>query len=159
MGASVVVRHGGLCTSGLHSSTTDAVVSVSGPGWWFERSTLPMKWVHWLVQNRAGRLFSDVALKTRIVPGGWDPVPESPMELAHRIAPVPLLVVHGDADKFFPVGHAEALYAAAGEPRNLWIEPGFGHAEAAAGPELIARIGRWVTQGAPSGRTVEEAGR
>ena len=32
MGASVVVRHGGLCASGAHSSTTDAVVSVSGPG-------------------------------------------------------------------------------------------------------------------------------
>jgi pimeloyl-ACP methyl ester carboxylesterase len=145
MGASVVVRHGGLCASGVHSSTTDAVVSVSGPGWWFERSTLPMKWIHWLVQNPVGRLVSDVALKTRILPDGWDPVPESPVELAHRIAPVPLLVVHGDADRFFPVGHAEALYAAAKDPRQLWIEPGFGHAEAAAGVELIGRIARWVT--------------
>ena len=149
MGASVVVRHGGLCASGAHSSTTDAVVSVSGPGWWFERSTLPMKWVHWLILNPMGRLVSDAVLKTRVLPNGWDPVPESPVELAPNIAPVPLLVVHGDADRFFPLGHAEALYAAAKEPRSLWIEAGFGHAEAAADVRLVRRIGRWVTEESP----------
>ncbi|GAA2012505.1 alpha/beta fold hydrolase [Catenulispora yoronensis] len=145
MGASVVVRHGGLCGSGVGpGSPTDAVVSVSGPGWWYERSTRPMRMVHWLVERRAGRLVSAVVLKTRILPDGWNPVPESPVELVERIAPVPLLVVHGDADRYFPVAHAEALYAAAGEPRELWIEPGFGHAEAAADEDLIGRIGQWV---------------
>lgn len=150
MGASVAVRHAGLCGSGVGpGSATDAVVSVSGPGWWFERSTRAMKLVHWLVEHPVGRAVSGMALKTRILPGGWNPVPESPVELVSRIAPVPLLVVHGDADRYFPVGHAEALYAAAGEPRELWIEPGFGHAEAAAaraaaGREMIGRIGRWV---------------
>jgi len=57
--------------------------------------------------------------------------------------------VHGDADRYFPLGHAEALYAAAGEPRELWVEPGFGHAEAAAareeaGREMVGRIGQGV---------------
>ena len=33
------------------------------------------------------------------------------------------------------------LYAAAAEPKELWIEPGFGHAENAASPELVERIG------------------
>lgn len=156
MGASVVVRHAGLCGSGVGlGSATDAVVSVSGPGWWFERSTRPMKLVHFLVEHPLGRMVSAWHLKTRILPGGWDPVPESPVELVGRIAPVPLLVVHGDADKFFPLGHAEALYAAAGEPRELWVEPGFGHAEAAAareaaGLEMVGRIGRWV-RGLPVG--------
>jgi fermentation-respiration switch protein FrsA (DUF1100 family) len=150
MGASVVVRHGGLCGSGVgQGSATDAVVSVSGPGWWFERSTRPMKLVHFLVQHPVGRMVSAWHLKTRILPNGWNPVPESPVELVGRIAPVPLLVVHGDADKYFPLGHAQALYAAAGEPRELWVEPGFGHAEAAAareeaGREMVGRIGRWV---------------
>ena len=150
MGASVVVRHGGLCGSGVGpGSATDAVVSVSGPGWWFERSTRPMKLVHFLVQHPVGRMVSAWHLKTRILPNGWNPVPESPVELVGRIAPVPLLVVHGDADRYFPLGHAEALYAAAGEPRELWVEPGFGHAEAAAareeaGREMVDRIGRWV---------------
>jgi pimeloyl-ACP methyl ester carboxylesterase len=146
MGASVVVRHGALSAVGGrgHSSTTDAVVSVSGPGWWFERSTTPMKWIHWLVEHPVGRLVSSVKFKTRILASGWDPVPESPMEMAGRIAPVPLLVVHGDADKFFPVAHAHALYDAAEEPRQLWIERGFGHAEASAGIDLVTRIGKWV---------------
>lgn len=150
MGASVVVRHAGLCGSGVGpGSATDAVVSVSGPGWWFERSTRPMRLVHFLVEHPVGRMVSAWKLKTRILPGGWNPVPESPVELVGRIAPVPLLVVHGDADKYFPLGHAEALYAAAGEPRELWVEPGFGHAEAAAaraaaGLEMVGRIGRWV---------------
>jgi pimeloyl-ACP methyl ester carboxylesterase len=140
-----VVRHGGLGGTGAAAgSVPDAVVSVSGPGWWYERSTRPMRMVHWLVEKRTGRWVSSVALKTRILPNGWDPVPESPVELVARIAPVPLLVVHGDADKYFPLGHAQALYAAAGEPRELWIETGFGHAEAAADADLVNRIGRWV---------------
>ncbi|NUP47034.1 MAG: alpha/beta fold hydrolase [Catenulispora sp.] len=157
MGASVVVRHGGLCgTDAGPGSVTDAVVSVSGPAWWYERSTRPMKLVHWLVERRAGRLVSTVAFKTRILPGGWNPVPQSPVELAARIAPVPLLVVHGDADKYFPLGHAEALYAAAGEPRELWIEAGFGHAEVAIGADLVGRIGRWVRALPAAGGLEEE---
>jgi len=42
------------------------------------------------------------------------------------------------------VEHGEALYAAAAEPKELWIEPGFGHAENAATPELLARIADWL---------------
>jgi fermentation-respiration switch protein FrsA (DUF1100 family) len=163
MGASVVVRHGGLCASAGPGAAADAVVSVSGPGWWFERSTVPMRWIHWLVQHPVGRAVSGVAFRTRIQKGGWKPVPESPAEVVHRIAPVPLLVVHGDADRFFPVGHAEALYLAAREPRQLWIEKGFGHAEAATGEELAERIARWVLEqsGASddgSGQTFPEEG-
>ena len=67
-------------------------------------------------------------------------MPEAPHEVAGPIAPIPLLVVHGDADPYFPVEHAEQLYAAAAEPKELWVEPGFGHAENAASPELLNRI-------------------
>jgi len=67
-----------------------------------------------------------------------------PAEAAARIAPVPLLIVHGDLDGYFPVDHAEQLYAAAREPKELWIEQGFGHAESAASPALLERIGDWV---------------
>jgi fermentation-respiration switch protein FrsA (DUF1100 family) len=49
--------------------------------------------------------------------------------------------VHGDADHYFPVEHPEALYAAAREPKELWLVEGFGHAESAATPELLDRIG------------------
>jgi len=75
---------------------------------------------------------------------GWDEVPESPVEVAGRIAPVPLLVVHGDADTFFPVEHPHALVAAAGDNAELWLLPGFGHAENAIDAALADRVGRWV---------------
>ena len=67
-----------------------------------------------------------------------------PDEAAARISPVPLLIVHGDQDNFFPVEHARRLYEAAGEPKELWLEPGFGHAESSASAALIDRIGAWA---------------
>jgi fermentation-respiration switch protein FrsA (DUF1100 family) len=48
-----------------------------------------------------------------------------------RIAPRPLLFIHGGADDLIPVEEAEALYELAGEPKELWIVPGVGHARVA----------------------------
>lgn len=138
MGASTVLRHGGLI------GHVDAVVSVSGPGRWFYRGTRPMRLVHLAIEHRAGRVFAKAILKTRISNGKWDPVPLPPDDAAALIAPIPLLIVHGDNDEFFPVDHAERIYAAASEPKELWIVPGFGHAERGTGPQLIGRIGRWM---------------
>jgi pimeloyl-ACP methyl ester carboxylesterase len=137
MGGAVVVRHAGLLGG------ADAVVSVSAPSRWYYKGTPPMRRLHWVVERRLGRLVSRYALGTRVSADGWDPVPPSPVELAGQIAPVPLLVVHGDRDTYFPVDHAEALYEAAGDPKELWIERGFGHAEAAADPALVRRIAAW----------------
>src|SRR5487761_1448617 len=132
MGASIVVRHAGLVGG------VDAAVSVSGPGRWYFRGTEAMRRVHWAVERRFGRLYTRRFLKTRVSSGRWEPTP--------------LLVVHGDKDHFFPVDHAEQLYEAAREPKDLWIVPGFGHAEAAADMALVDRIGRWVV------KAVEPAG-
>lgn len=138
MGASIVLRHAGLIGG------ADAVVSVSGPGQWYYRDTKPMRLVHLAVENRVGRLVSRALLKTRITNQAWDPIPLPPAEAAAKISPTPLLIVHGDRDDFFPVEHAQRIYDAAGEPRELWIIPGFGHAERWAGPELLDRIGAWA---------------
>jgi pimeloyl-ACP methyl ester carboxylesterase len=81
--------------------------------------------------------------RTRIHHRDWNPVPLSPVEAVRRIAPTPLLIVHGDADGYFPVDHPRMLAAAAGDQGELWLEPGMGHAEHAAGDELLARIGEW----------------
>jgi hypothetical protein len=133
----VVLRHAAL----RHS--VDAVVSVSAPSRWYVRDTSPMRRVHWLVERRLGRLVSRTVLRIRLA-RGWDTVPESPVELAGRIAPAPLLVVHGDADAFFTVEHPAALMAAAGPTAELWLIEGFGHAEGAMTAELADRVGRWV---------------
>ncbi|OEV25430.1 hypothetical protein AN220_13690, partial [Streptomyces nanshensis] len=62
-----------------------------------------------------------------------------------RIAPVPLLVVHGDQDPYFPVDHPLSLAEAADpEACELWLRPGFGHAENAADAALLDRIGSWA---------------
>ena len=138
MGAAVVLRHA------ADTGDLAAVVAVSGPSRWYYRDTAAMRRVHWLIERRLGRLTGRVLRRTRIAPAGWQPVPEPPDSAAARIAPTPLLVVHGDADVLLPVEHAHALYAAAGEPKWLWIEPGFGHAENAADPALLHRIGDWL---------------
>jgi len=139
MGGAAAVRHAALYGG------VDSVVSVSAPARWYYRGTVPMRRVHWAIERRAGRLAVRLARGTRVAPNGWDPVPEAPHEIAGEISPAPLLVVHGDADPFFPLEHAHQLYDAARDPRDLWIEPGFGHAEVAATPDLIERIGAWAT--------------
>jgi pimeloyl-ACP methyl ester carboxylesterase len=138
MGASIVLRHAGLLGG------ADAVVSVSGPGRWYYRGTLAMRKVHWAVERRFGRLIAKTVLHTRISNGRWDPVPVPPADAAARISPTPLLIVHGDRDEYFPVDHAEQLFEAAHQPKELWIIPGFGHAETAATPSLIDRIAHWA---------------
>jgi pimeloyl-ACP methyl ester carboxylesterase len=103
-----------------------------------------MRRVHWVIERRTGRLFSRTVLRTRIAAEGWNPVPPAPHEVVEKISPTPLLVVHGDADAYFPVEHAHQLFEAASEPKELWLEPGFGHAENAASAELLARIAAWL---------------
>lgn len=140
MGASVVVRHGA-----LHRGV-DAVVSVSGPAYWYYRGTRSMRVLHWAVESRVGRRYVRHGMRTRLDRPPWpDPPPMPPVEAAARLAPTPLLVVHGDADHYFPLEHALALHrAAAGGPAELWIEPGFGHAESAIPAAVLDRIGSWV---------------
>ncbi|WP_433337170.1 alpha/beta hydrolase [Spirillospora sp. CA-294931] len=138
MGGAVALRH-----AALHGGV-DAVVSVSAPARWYYRDTVPMRRVHWAIERRVGRMAVRLARGTRIAPDGWHPVPMAPHELVGRIAPVPLLLVHGDADPFLPLEHAHQLYEAAQAPRELWVEPGFGHAEVAATPQLIKRLATWT---------------
>ncbi|GGT38990.1 alpha/beta hydrolase [Streptomyces chromofuscus] len=139
MGGSVVLRH-----AALNARQTDAVVSVSAPARWYYRGTAPMRRLHWLVTRPEGRLLGRYGLRTRIHHRGWNPVPLSPVEAVPRIAPTPLLVVHGDRDGYFPVDHPRMLAEAAGDHGELWLEPGMGHAEHAATDALLARIGDWA---------------
>ncbi|MBN0045125.1 alpha/beta fold hydrolase [Streptomyces actuosus] len=147
MGGSVVLRHAALYGTGAgreHAARTDAVVSVSAPARWYYRGTAPMRRLHWLVTRPAGRLVGRYGFRTRIHPRQWAPVPLSPVEAARRIAPAPLLVVHGDRDGYFPVDHPRMLAEAAGDHGELWLEAGMGHAEHATGDELLGRIARWA---------------
>jgi fermentation-respiration switch protein FrsA (DUF1100 family) len=148
MGASVVLRYAGMVGG------VDAAVSVSGPGRWYYRGTERMRRVHFAAERRVGRLATRMMTNTRISPTRWDPTPMPPDEAAAQISPIPLLIVHGDKDLYFPVDHAQRLYDAAREPKELWLVPGLGHAESGCRPALVDRIGRWVATAA--GATVAQ---
>lgn len=147
MGAGVAVRYAGLVTG--TPEAVDAVVAVSAPSRWHYRGTLPMRLLHRGVETPIGRVVLAAGFGTRIAARGWDPYPEPPDALVARVAPAPLLVVHGDADRYFPLDHARWLVEAARGPVELWVEPGFGHAEAGATPQLVRRIAAWATAAAP----------
>lgn len=138
MGGSVVLRHAALYDG------VAAVVAVSAPARWYYRDTPPMRRVHFAIERRTGRAVARFVLRTRISARTWDPVPLAPFEAAAAIAPTPLLVVHGDSDPYFPLDHPRQIHAAAGAPKDLWIEPGLGHAENAVGADLVDRIARWA---------------
>ncbi len=139
MGASAVVRH-----AALHGGV-DAVVSVSGPARWNYRGTPPMRRLHQLVSSRAGRAAARRLLGTRVTEKAWvEPLPMEPRVAAAVLAPVPMLVAHGDVDHYFPLDHARQL-AAAGDHVELWEEYGFEHAENAISDDLTGRIADWVS--------------
>ena len=51
----------------------------------------------------------------------------TPERWVKRIAPRPILIVHGDADDVVAPEQARKLYEVAGEPKELFILPGVGH--------------------------------
>ncbi|MER5974702.1 alpha/beta hydrolase [Streptomyces sp. NPDC002055] len=139
----------GLPDAGRTDAHADAVVSVSAPARWYYRGTAPMRRLHWVVTRPAGRLVGRLGLRTRIHPEDWNPEPLSPVGAVPYIAPVPLLIVHGDQDPYFPLDHPRSLAGAANGAAELWIEPGLGHAENAADDALLARIGDWTQRARP----------
>jgi fermentation-respiration switch protein FrsA (DUF1100 family) len=64
----------------------------------------------------------------------------SPSRWIGRIGTVPVLILHGDADKVVPVRHGERLYRLAEEPKQLWIAPGAGHIQALSDGNLRKRL-------------------
>lgn len=167
MGGSVVLRHGALTPSASREGS-DAIVSVSAAGFWFYKGTAPMRLLHTAVASPVGRGVLRLGFGTRVTSNEWqEPYPLSPSESASLIPPVPLLVVHGTHDTYFPLEHSRSIVRAArtgaaerGLPDRTeeWVEAGFAHAESGVTPELVDRIGLWCRtavghDGAPADRT------
>jgi fermentation-respiration switch protein FrsA (DUF1100 family) len=66
-----------------------------------------------------------------------------PLHSVGAIAPRPLLLIHGEADSLIRPHNAHALYAAAGQPKELWLLPDVEHARAIEldGPAYKSRVG------------------
>ncbi len=65
-----------------------------------------------------------------------------PIHWVGKIAPRPLLIMHGGDDRSVPPENAERLYAAAREPKELWIVPNAAHRriEEVAAEEYSRRV-------------------
>ncbi len=77
----------------------------------------------------------------------------TPKKAVGQIAPVPLVLIHGTADRVVPYRHALKLFEAAGEPKYLWTIEGGGHTEALGryrqevAPRLLQLFRSWVEAG------------
>jgi fermentation-respiration switch protein FrsA (DUF1100 family) len=65
-----------------------------------------------------------------------------------KISPRPVLFIHGDRDTIVPIEMSRKLYAAAREPKSLWIIEGAGHLQcrAKAGATYETRVGDFFTE-------------
>jgi len=58
-------------------------------------------------------------------------------DLVEKVAPRPLLLIHGDADEILPAACSEILYHRAGEPKEIMIYSGTGHGLREAKDEVL----------------------
>ena len=56
----------------------------------------------------------------------------SPLRAMPTLAPRPVLLIHGTADRVIPPADSEALYAAATGPKDIWLAPDSHHVQAHA---------------------------
>jgi uncharacterized protein len=120
MGGIAVIRHAALL-GGI-----DGVVSVSAPARWDGHDSEAVRRMVWFTATPTGRWLlraGGVRISRQ-----WARV-EDPADLVDRIAPTPLLVVHGKDDHYFDEENAWLLYRRAKEPKRLLLATHFGHAE------------------------------
>jgi fermentation-respiration switch protein FrsA (DUF1100 family) len=61
-----------------------------------------------------------------------------------KLSPRPLLLIHCRGDQVVPYQLSEKLFAAAGEPKELWLLDGGSHGSAQHDPELQSRVVDWL---------------
>ncbi len=69
----------------------------------------------------------------------------SPVSMIAKLAPMPVLIIAGEGDTLIPAENGRRLFAAAAEPKELWIIPKADHGGtlAAAGGSYEKRVGEF----------------
>ena len=69
----------------------------------------------------------------------------SPVSVISDVSPTPVLIIAGEGDRLIPADNGRRLFAAAREPKQLWIIPNADHGAtlAAAGGEYEKRVGEF----------------
>ncbi len=75
-----------------------------------------------------------------------------PIDYVDKIAPRPLLLVHGDRDETVDISHARRLYKKAGEPKQLVIIDGAGH-RLRQEERAMKRVTGWLKKLSGAGRS------
>lgn len=124
LGGSVAIR---TAAATPHRALLRAVISESTFASYrrIAREKLDLLWLTWPLQWPLSFLFNN----------HW-----SADQVVADIAPIPLLIVHGDKDPVVPIHHAERLYARAREPREFWRIEGADHIGSMARPEARQRL-------------------
>jgi alpha-beta hydrolase superfamily lysophospholipase len=131
MGGVGVIRHAAL------RGRVDATVAISAPARWDGHPSRAVARLRWMGSSAGGRRLAR-GLGVRL--GVLDRWPDSPEDVVDRIAPTPLIVVHGRDDHFFDEEEAWRLYRRAGEPKRLMLASRFGHAEDGLTPAFARRL-------------------
>ena len=71
--------------------------------------------------------FMNLALRLAEARKGFDRDDVCPLKVVHQIAPRPLLLLHGKEDQNITEGQVQRLFAAAQEPKALWLVAGASH--------------------------------
>ena len=79
------------------------------------------------VTHLSGTLIASVADLFLARRAGYHASDVDPEREVVAVAPRPLLIVHGTEDETIPVAQALRVYAAAREPKELWLGQGAGH--------------------------------
>jgi pimeloyl-ACP methyl ester carboxylesterase len=142
-------------TSAVHAASSgvavDAVVTISAPAMLHDPPvTEPMRRLRGVWDSAWGRAGLRWLLGVRVVhPRRWQ-APPHPLHAA-RLIDVPLLVVHGTDDGYFPASDAHDLASASPDAR-LWLRPdGVGHAEDGFSAAFCRRLGHAVAAVATTG--------
>jgi pimeloyl-ACP methyl ester carboxylesterase len=137
MGGIAVIRHAALVGG------VDAVVGISVPARWQGHASAAIRRMEWFTTTWRGRRLVRAA-GVRIATE-WNH-PEAPEDVVHKIAPTPVIIVHGRDDHYFDEDDAWRLYRRAGEPKRLLLASRFGHAEDGFTPAFAERLGRMLSQ-------------
>jgi fermentation-respiration switch protein FrsA (DUF1100 family) len=89
-----------------------------------------------------------------LAPFLFDWRPKVPYDNLGRIGyvPVPVLIIHGTDDEIIPADMARRVFAAASEPKELYLIPGSHHNDTylVGGPEYIRRLRDFIDKAAKS---------
>jgi fermentation-respiration switch protein FrsA (DUF1100 family) len=77
----------------------------------------------------------------------------SPVSVISRLSPKPVFIIAGEGDRLIPASNGQKLFAAAQEPKELWIIPNADHGGtlAAAGDEYEKRVGAFFDRSLKKG--------